>query len=39
MAALITKATGKEPYFVGKPNPLMMRTGLNTIGAHSSRAR
>lgn len=35
MAALITKATGKDPYFVGKPNPLMMRTGLNAIGAHS----
>ncbi|MFJ8844408.1 HAD-IIA family hydrolase [Streptomyces cyaneofuscatus] len=35
VAALITKATGKEPYFVGKPNPLMMRTGLNVIGAHS----
>jgi NagD protein len=35
VAALITKATGKEPYFVGKPNPLMMRTGLNTLGAHS----
>ncbi|MGQ4515647.1 HAD-IIA family hydrolase [Streptomyces sp. DW26H14] len=35
VAALITKATGKDPYFVGKPNPLMMRTGLNVIGAHS----
>jgi NagD protein len=35
VAALITKATGKKPYFVGKPNPLMMRTGLNVIGAHS----
>ncbi|MFS8201792.1 HAD-IIA family hydrolase [Streptomyces sp. CWNU-52B] len=35
VAALITKATGKKPYFAGKPNPLMMRTGLNTIGAHS----
>ena len=35
VAALITKATGKEPYFVGKPNPLMMRAGLNVIGAHS----
>ncbi|MET8470546.1 HAD-IIA family hydrolase [Streptomyces sp. NPDC006422] len=35
VAALITKATGKDPYFVGKPNPLMMRTGLNAIGAHS----
>lgn len=35
VAALITKATGKDPYFVGKPNPLMMRAGLNQIGAHS----
>ena len=35
VAALITKATGVEPYFVGKPNPLMMREGLNRIGAHS----
>ncbi|MEU6992516.1 HAD-IIA family hydrolase [Streptomyces sp. NPDC046465] len=35
VAALITKATGKTPYFAGKPNPLMMRTGLNAIGAHS----
>ena len=35
VAALITKATGKEPYFVGKPNPLMMRAALNTVGGHS----
>ena len=35
VAALITKATGREPYFVGKPNPLMMRTALNTLEAHS----
>lgn len=35
VAALITKATGQYPYFVGKPNPLMMRAGLNAIGAHS----
>jgi NagD protein len=35
VAALITKATGQDPYFVGKPNPLMMRAGLNAIGAHS----
>ncbi|WP_030614215.1 HAD-IIA family hydrolase [Streptomyces sclerotialus] len=35
VAALITKATGRAPYFVGKPNPLMMRHGLNAIGAHS----
>ncbi|MEP6629701.1 MAG: HAD-IIA family hydrolase [Lapillicoccus sp.] len=35
VAALITKATGRHPYFVGKPNPLMMRTALNRIDAHS----
>jgi NagD protein len=34
-AALITKATGTEPYFVGKPNPLMMRSALNTVNGHS----
>ena len=38
VAALITKATGVEPYFVGKPNPLMMRSALNAIGAHSENA-
>jgi NagD protein len=36
VAALIEKATGKKPYFVGKPNPLMMRSALRSIGAHSS---
>jgi NagD protein len=35
VAALITKATGVEPYFVGKPNPLMMRSALNALNAHS----
>ena len=35
VAALIVKATGKVPYFVGKPNPLMMRSALRAIGAHS----
>ena len=35
VAALITKATGIEPYFIGKPNPLMMRSALNALGAHS----
>ena len=35
VAALISRATGVEPYFVGKPNPLMMRSALNTIDAHS----
>ena len=33
--ALITKATGREPYIVGKPNPMMFRSALNQIGAHS----
>ncbi len=35
VAALIEKATGRKPYFVGKPNPLMMRSALRAIGAHS----
>ena len=35
VAALITRATGVSPYFVGKPNPLMMRSALNRIDAHS----
>ena len=35
VAALITQATGMEPYVVGKPNPMMFRSALNRIGAHS----
>ncbi|MBP2475028.1 NagD protein [Crossiella equi] len=35
VAALIERATGRAPYFVGKPNPLMMRSALRAIGAHS----
>jgi NagD protein len=35
MAALIEAATGRSPFFIGKPNPLMMRTALNYIDAHS----
>ena len=35
VAALITRATGVQPYYVGKPNPLMMRSALNRIEAHS----
>jgi NagD protein len=35
VAALISKATGVQPYFIGKPNPLMMREALNTLQAHS----
>ena len=35
VAALISRATGVEPYYVGKPNPLMIRSALNTLDAHS----
>lgn len=35
VAALITRATGVSPYFIGKPNPLMMRAALNRLQAHS----
>jgi NagD protein len=35
VAALITQATGARPYFVGKPNPMMFRSAMNRIGAHS----
>jgi NagD protein len=35
MAALIEKATGKAPFYVGKPNPLMMRSALNYLDVHS----
>lgn len=35
VAALISRATGVEPYFVGKPNPLMVRSALNALDAHS----
>jgi 5'-nucleotidase len=35
VAALISRATRADPYFVGKPNPLMIRSALNALGAHS----
>ncbi|WP_304108735.1 HAD-IIA family hydrolase [Mycolicibacterium bacteremicum] len=35
VAAMITKATNRQPYFVGKPNPMMFRSALNRIEAHS----
>ena len=38
LVAPIEEATGKKAYFVGKPNPLMMRTGLQLLGVHSSEA-
>ena len=38
MIAPIEMATGQSAYFVGKPNPLMMRTGLRILGVHSADA-
>ncbi len=38
LIAPIELATGKSAYFVGKPNPLMMRTGLKMLGVHSEEA-
>jgi NagD protein len=35
VAALISTATNRKPYFIGKPNPLMMRSALNALEAHS----
>jgi NagD protein len=35
IAALISRATEVAPYFIGKPNPLMIRSALNAVGAHS----
>ncbi len=35
IASLISKATGRDPYVVGKPNPMMFRSALNRLGAHS----
>ena len=38
MIAPIEMCTGQTAYFVGKPNPLMMRTGLSILGVHSAEA-
>ncbi len=35
VAALVSAATGIKPYYIGKPNPLMMRTALRSLNAHS----
>lgn len=35
LASLIEKASGRSPFFIGKPNPLMMRSALNYLGVHS----
>ena len=38
LVAPIEIATGRQAYFCGKPNPLMMRTGLRILGCHSDDA-
>ncbi len=38
LVAPVEMATGKQAYFCGKPNPLMMRTGLKLLGCHSEDA-
>lgn len=35
IAALISKATNRDPYTIGKPNPMMFRSAMNQIEAHS----
>lgn len=35
VAALVTSATNRQPYIVGKPNPMMFRSAMNRIEAHS----
>ena len=37
-AAPIERMTGKAPFYVGKPNPFMMRAGLRQLGVHSGEA-
>jgi len=38
LIAPIEIATGKKAYFVGKPNPLMVRHAIKSIGCHSAEA-
>ena len=38
LVAPIEMATGTQAYFCGKPNPLMMRTGLRMLHCHSAEA-
>jgi len=35
LIAPIEKATGVKPYYIGKPNPLIMRTALRRLDSHS----
>jgi NagD protein len=38
LVAPLELTTGRQAYFVGKPNPLIMRTGLKLLGVHSAEA-
>lgn len=38
LVAPVEQTTGKTAYYVGKPNPLMMRTGLKMLGVHSAES-
>ncbi|MBQ6640304.1 MAG: HAD family hydrolase [Saccharopolyspora sp.] len=38
VAALVQRVTEHEPYYIGKPNPLMMRSALRAVGARSANA-
>lgn len=38
LIAPIELATERKAYFIGKPNPLMMRTGLRLLNVHSANA-
>ncbi len=38
LTAPIEMAAGVQAYFCGKPNPLMMRTGLRLLNCHSNEA-
>ncbi len=38
VAALIRSVTNRVPYYIGKPNPFMMRSALRRIGGHSESA-
>jgi len=38
LAALVQTAAGVRPYYIGKPNPVMMRTTLRSLNEHSENA-
>ncbi len=38
LAAPIERMTGKQPFYVGKPSPFIMRAGLRQLGVHSAEA-